>query len=70
MQIMQNSGREQHLRLRILNILNGQTASGMENRKKEEDVYAQPMAIYEVHPGSWKRHPGRMMKDFTVTGIS
>ena len=31
----------------------------MENRKKEEDVYAQPMAIYEVHPGSWKRHPGR-----------
>lgn len=26
--IMQNSGREQHLRLRILNILNGQTASG------------------------------------------
>ena len=26
----------------------------MENRKKEEDVYAQPMAIYEVHPGSWK----------------
>lgn len=41
----------------------------MENRKKEEDVYAQPMAIYEVHPGSWKRHPGRVMKDFTVTGI-
>ena len=31
----------------------------MEKRKKEEDVYAQPMAIYEVHPGSWKRHPGR-----------
>ena len=31
----------------------------MENRKKEEDVYAQPMAIYEVHPGSWNRHPGR-----------
>ena len=31
----------------------------MEERKAEEDVYAQPMAIYEVHPGSWKRHPGR-----------
>ena len=31
----------------------------MEDRKKEEDVYARPMAIYEVHPGSWKRHPGR-----------
>ena len=25
---------------------------------KDEDVYRQPMSIYEVHPGSWKRHPG------------
>ena len=25
----------------------------------EEEVYSQPMAIYEVHPGSWMRHPGR-----------
>jgi 1,4-alpha-glucan branching enzyme len=24
-----------------------------------DKVYEQPMAIYEVHPGSWKRHPGR-----------
>ncbi|MCC8167717.1 MAG: 1,4-alpha-glucan branching protein GlgB [Clostridiales bacterium] len=24
----------------------------------ENDIYAQPMAIYEVHPGSWMRHPG------------
>lgn len=33
----------------------------MEKRKAAglSDVYAQPMAIYEVHPGSWKRHPGR-----------
>ena len=23
------------------------------------DLYAQPLAIYEVHPGSWMRHPGR-----------
>ena len=27
--------------------------------RAEKDVYAQPMAIYEVHPGSWMRHPGR-----------
>ncbi len=27
--------------------------------KKEEEIYEQPMAIYEVHPGSWMRHPGR-----------
>ena len=40
----------------------------MENRKKEEDVYAQPMAIYEVHPGSWKRHPAGMMKDLQLQG--
>ena len=31
----------------------------MEERAKVSDVYAQPMAIYEVHPGSWMRHPGR-----------
>ncbi len=31
----------------------------MEHRKAmaETDLYAQPMAIYEVHPGSWMRHP-------------
>lgn len=25
---------------------------------KDDDVYRQPMSIYEVHPGSWKRHEG------------
>lgn len=25
----------------------------------EKEMYAQPMAIYEVHLGSWMRHPGR-----------
>ena len=25
----------------------------------KETIYEQPMAIYEVHPGSWMRHPGR-----------
>ncbi len=24
-----------------------------------DGLYSQPMAIYEVHPGSWMRHPGR-----------
>jgi len=31
----------------------------MDKRDKCKDCYAQPIAIYEVHPGSWKRHPGR-----------
>lgn len=31
----------------------------MKERAGKEDPYAQPMAIYEVHPGSWMRHPGR-----------
>ena len=25
---------------------------------KDDEVYRQPMSIYEVHPGSWKRHAG------------
>ena len=25
--------------------------------KGKENLYGQPMSIYEVHPGSWKRHP-------------
>lgn len=31
----------------------------MDKRKQTEDVYAEPMAIYEVHLGSWMRHPRR-----------
>ncbi len=27
--------------------------------RKEWDCYTQPISIYEVHIGSWKRHPGR-----------
>lgn len=27
--------------------------------KSYADVYSSPMAIYECHPGSWMRHPGR-----------
>ena len=30
----------------------------------KEDIYAQPMSIYEVHPGSWMRHPGREDEGF------
>lgn len=29
----------------------------MEQRAKQTDVYEQPLSIYEVHPGSWMRHP-------------
>ncbi len=31
---------------------------------KEGDIYSQPMAIYEVHPGSWMRHPSREDEGF------
>ena len=31
----------------------------MKKREAAEPYYEQPLAIYEVHPGSWKRHPGR-----------
>ena len=33
----------------------------MDHRRSigKDEVYEQPMTIYEVHPGSWKRHPGR-----------
>ncbi|MCI9005015.1 MAG: 1,4-alpha-glucan branching protein GlgB [Lachnospiraceae bacterium] len=36
----------------------------MEKRQACKDVYSQPMAIYEVHPGSWMRHPGREDEGF------
>ncbi|MCI9083423.1 MAG: 1,4-alpha-glucan branching protein GlgB [Lachnospiraceae bacterium] len=36
----------------------------MEKRQSCKDVHAQPMAIYEVHPGSWMRHPGREDEGF------
>ena len=33
----------------------------MDHRRSlgKDGVYEQPMTIYEVHPGSWKRHPGK-----------
>lgn len=36
----------------------------IEERAKVRDVYAEPMAIYEVHPGSWMRHPCREDEGF------
>lgn len=37
----------------------------MEKRQNSTDpYYEQPMAIYEVHPGSWRRHPGREDEGF------
>ena len=36
----------------------------MEKRKACKDAHSQPMAIYEVHPGSWMRHPGREDEGF------
>ncbi len=36
----------------------------MAKRKVCKDVHSQPMAIYEVHPGSWMRHPGREDEGF------
>ncbi|MBR1391724.1 MAG: 1,4-alpha-glucan branching protein GlgB [Lachnospiraceae bacterium] len=31
----------------------------LQARDEAEDPYGRPMSIYEVHPGSWMRHPGR-----------
>lgn len=31
----------------------------MKKRQETKNIQEQPMAIYEVHPGSWMRHPGR-----------
>lgn len=39
-------------------------AKWMEKRKATKDVHSQPMSIYEVHPGSWMRHPGREDEGF------
>lgn len=36
----------------------------MKARVAVKDIYAQPMTIYEVHPGSWMRHPGREDEGF------
>ena len=35
----------------------------MQQRAQQEDVYEQPLSIYEVHPGSWMRHPGATEDD-------
>ena len=32
--------------------------------RRDGNLAEQPMSIYEVHPGSWKRHPGRQDEGF------
>ena len=46
-------------RMRDISDIKWTDSAWMEKRKANPNVYEQPMAIYEVHPGSWKRHPGR-----------
>ncbi|MCR5452345.1 MAG: 1,4-alpha-glucan branching protein GlgB [Lachnospiraceae bacterium] len=36
----------------------------MKNMESPVPYYERPMAIYEVHPGSWKRHPNRADEGF------
>lgn len=36
----------------------------MKKRQSATPFYEKPMSIYEVHPGSWKRHPGREDEGF------
>ena len=36
----------------------------MQERAATKAIYEKPMAIYEMHPGSWKRHPGREDEGF------
>ncbi len=36
----------------------------MKKRQETKELYARPMAIYEVHVGSWMRHPGREGEGF------
>lgn len=36
----------------------------LKKRQEMKDIQEEPMAIYEVHPGSWKRHPGRIDDGF------
>lgn len=40
------------------------TDSKWMNDRAEQNPFERPMAIYEVHPGSWKRHPGREDEGF------
>lgn len=40
------------------------TDSAWMKKRETTDVYASPMSIYEVHPGSWKCHPCREDEGF------
>lgn len=51
-------------RVADINAFKWSDAKWMEKRRACKDIYSQPMAIYEVHPGSWMRHPGREDEGF------
>ena len=40
------------------------TDSTWMKEREQKDVYKEPMAILEVHPGSWMRHPNREDEGF------
>lgn len=40
-----------------INKFNWSDGAWIKQRENIKDLYAQPMTIYEVHPGSWMRHP-------------
>ena len=56
MQMKLNSVRVQPPGSQISQTINGKDATWIKNREKF-DERVEPMAIYEVHPGSWKKHP-------------
>ena len=62
MQTMRNCVRALHPKVADISKLKWSDEKWMEARAahKDDEVYRQPMSIYEVHPGSWKRHPQAM----------
>lgn len=46
-------------RIAFVDGFNWTDGTWMKKRGSVSNYWEQPLAIYEVHPGSWKRHPGR-----------
>ena len=46
-------------RIAFVDGFNWTDGAWMKKRASGGNYWEQPMSIYEVHPGSWKRHPGR-----------
>ena len=60
---MQNFGRELRSRITDISHLKWTDDRWMESRKKWDNK-ENPLSIYEVHMGSWMRHPGREDEGF------